>query len=279
MRIALLLGGLLTAGTLVAAQAPAPSTPAPRPAQPAAPQAPATTPAPAPRRPAAPSPAVTARTGVAIMVTDSGGQPIGGVRVTISGPSERSGTTGNDGVLRVTGLQVGTYRLRFTGETVITFEREVAVRAGQTGDIDVVLTAAPPSPPPPPPPPAPVVVEPKIGPAGTPAAPSLLDFLSRNAIRNNEPRRETLISCSGNTRATLVQMNENQPQRLYADAEVTYYIIQGDGTLRAAGKEAPLGQGSFISMPRGVGHEIVRNGRRPLVMVATVSGEPCEVAK
>lgn len=213
------------------------------------------------------------------MATDASGNPIGGVRVNISGPSERSGTTGTDGMLRVTGLQVGTYRLRFTSEAIVTFEREVAIRAGQTPDIDVTLTAAPPPPPPPPPTPEPVVIQPTVGPAGIPAAPSLLDFLSRNTIRNNEPRRDTLVSCSGNTRATLVQLNQNQAQRAYQSAEVTYYIIQGEGTLRADGKEAPLGQGSFISMPRGIAHEIVKGGRRPLIMIATLSGEPCEVAK
>jgi mannose-6-phosphate isomerase-like protein (cupin superfamily) len=213
------------------------------------------------------------------MATDASGNPIGGVRVNISGPSERSGTTGTDGMLRVTGLQVGTYRLRFTSEAIVTFEREVAIRANQTPDVDVTLTAAPPPPPPPPPAPAPVVIEPKVGPPGAPAAPSLLDFLSRNAIRNNEPRRDTLISCSGNTRSTLVQMNQSQARRLYEEAEVTYYVIQGEGTLRADGKAAPLGQGSFISMPRGIAHEIEKGGRRPLVMVATVSGEPCEEAK
>ena len=216
---------------------------------------------------------------MAITVTDSSGSPIGGVRITISGPSERSGTTDTSGQLRVTGLQVGTYRLRFTSDVVVTFEREVAVRAGQTGDIDVTLTAAPPPPPPPAPapaPPAPVAAA--VGPAGQPLTASLFDYLERNLIRT-EPRKETLISCSGNTRAVLVQMNQDQPRRLYADSEVTYYVVRGEGVLKVDAREAPLGEGSFISLPRGTGHELLRRGRRPLIVLAEVSGEQCEQAK
>jgi mannose-6-phosphate isomerase-like protein (cupin superfamily) len=217
---------------------------------------------------------------MAITVTSPSGTPLSGVRVTISGPSERSGTTDSSGQLRVTGLQVGTYRLRFSGDDVVTFEREVAVRAGQTGDIDVTLTAAPPPPQPPPPPEAPAAPVPApVGPAGQPQATSLVDFLDRNLIRNSEPRKETLVSCSGNTRATLVQLNQNQALRLYENAEVTYYVIAGEGSLKVAERETALAAGSFVSLPRGTGHELLRRGRRPLIVVSQVSGEPCEEAK
>jgi mannose-6-phosphate isomerase-like protein (cupin superfamily) len=215
---------------------------------------------------------------MALMVTDPSGKPISGVRVTINGPSERSGTTDPSGMLRVTGLQVGTYRLRFTGDEVVTLEREVAVRSGVTGDIDVMLTPAPP----PPPPPAPVVAAPEpppVGPKGEPVATSVVDFLDRNLIRNNEPRKETLVACSGNSRSTLVQLNQDQPQRLYENAEVTYYVIAGEGALRIAGKDTPVAAGSFMAIPRGTAHELARRGRRPLILVAEVSGEPCEEAK
>jgi mannose-6-phosphate isomerase-like protein (cupin superfamily) len=279
MRIALLISFLVATGSPAWAQAPA-ATPARPQAQAPAAAAPAQTPAPAParRRPAAPSAAVTARTGMAIMATDATGKPIGGVRITINGPSERSGTTDSSGMLRVTGLQTGTYRLRFTSDDVVTFEREVAVRSGVTGDIDVTLTPAPP----PPPPPAPVVAaaEPApVGPKGEPIATSLVDFLDANLIRNNEPRKETLVACSGNSRSTLVQLNQDQPQRLYENAEVTYYVIAGEGALRVNGKESPVAAGSFLSIPRGTAHELARRGRRPLIVVAEVSGEPCEEPK
>ena len=275
MRTFLLSSWMLIGVMVMSAQTPPQSPPPAQPPRPA-PAAPAT-PAPV-RRPAQPTAAATARNGVALTVTDPQGSPLGGIRVTITGPTERSGTTDAAGTLRVTGLQVGTYRLRFSGDEVITFEREFAVRAGQIPALDVTLNAAPP-PPELPAAPAPAAAEPVVGPVGKPSATSLLDYLSRNTIRSNEPRREVVISCSGNTRATLVQMNENQPQRLYDQADVTYYVVQGEGTLKVDVRETPIAVGSFISIPRGTGHELLRRGRRPLILVAEVTGEPCDEAK
>ncbi|MEQ1574989.1 MAG: cupin domain-containing protein, partial [Vicinamibacterales bacterium] len=105
-----------------------------------------------------------------------------------------------------------------------------------------------------------------------------VEYLDRQLIRN-EPRKETLISCSGNTRATLVQLNQDQPRRLYDSAEVTYYVIAGEGTLRIDDRNTALAAGSFVAIPRNVGHELLRRGRRPLIVLAEVSGEACEVAK
>jgi mannose-6-phosphate isomerase-like protein (cupin superfamily) len=281
MRIALLLSFSLivtTAGAQTRGTAP-PAQPPPNQAAPAQ-TPPATTPRPPARRPATQSPAVTARTGLSIVVTDPQGTPISGVRITLTGPSDRSGTTDPMGQLRVTGLQMGTYRLRFSGDEVVTFEREVAVRSGQTSTIDVTLNAAPPAPPPPPPPPPAPAPEPEpVGPAGQPLATSLVDFLDRNLIRNNEPRKETLVSCSGNTRSMLVQMNQDQPRRLYEGAEVTYYVIAGEGAARFDDRETALAAGTFVSVPRGIGHELLRRGRRPLIVLAEISGEQCNEPK
>ncbi|MSO83631.1 MAG: cupin domain-containing protein, partial [Acidobacteria bacterium] len=90
---------------------------------------------------------------------------------------------------------------------------------------------------------------------------------------------DTLVSCSGNTRSTLVQLNQDQAQRLYDTAEVTYYIVAGEGAVRVNGRDTALGAGSFISIPRGTAHTLVRRGRRPLIVLATLSGTPCEEAR
>jgi len=105
---------------------------------------------------------------------------------------------------------------------------------------------------------------------------SIVDLVEKELINGSTPRRETLVSCSGNTRSTLVQLNQDQPERLYRDAEVTYYVVAGEGALRVNGRESALNAGSFISLPRSTGHSLVRRGRRPLIVVATLSGEPCE---
>jgi mannose-6-phosphate isomerase-like protein (cupin superfamily) len=101
-------------------------------------------------------------------------------------------------------------------------------------------------------------------------------MIERELIPGNQPRRDSLVSCSGNTRTTLVQLNQDQAERLYDTAEVTYYVVAGEGAVRLAGRDTKLTAGSFISVPRGTAHSIVRGGRRPLILLATLSGTPCE---
>src|SRR5687768_2657957 len=111
--------GLLLGGAVALAQAPAPA-PAPKPAAPARP---APAPAPAARRPAAPP----ARAGMALTVTNPLGATLAGIQVEIIGASDRSGETNASGQISFTGMQAGTYRVRFTGERVVWFEREVTL--------------------------------------------------------------------------------------------------------------------------------------------------------
>jgi mannose-6-phosphate isomerase-like protein (cupin superfamily) len=269
----------------VAAQAPAtgtqtrPATPAPAPA-PARPATQAPAPAAPARRPAAP--AQTARGGVTIAVTDMAGGPLRDIRIQAIGPVERSGTTDGMGQLRITGMPAGTYRLRFTNETVVEFEREVVVRGGPNVEVDVTLRPAPPpvvvTAPAPAPPPAPAPAAAPVGPVGRPQSVTIQSLPNSDFIRN-EPRRETLLSCSANTRTTLVQMNQDQAVRLYEAADVTYYVVAGEGTITIDGRAIAVEATSFVSAPRGTRFSIARRGRRPLIMVMQLSGEPCEEAK
>jgi len=211
-------------------------------------------------------------------VTDSQGSAIPGVRVEVIGITERSGSTNALGQINFTAMQAGTYRLRFSGDEVITFEREVVVRAGQVADVDVTLSAAPPPPPSPPPVAAPAPAAPAasaVGPPGKPLAVSVVDLIEKEYV-GNQPRRESLLSCSGNTRTTLVQLNQDQAERLYDTAEATYYVVGGEGALRIAGKDVPFPTTGFVSVPRGTAHSILRRGRRPLILITTLSGTPCE---
>ena len=222
---------------------------------------------------------------MAITVADPRGGTLRGVHVEVLGSSDRSGDTDNSGQVNFTQMQPGPYRVRFSGETVITFEKEVTVRSGQAADVDVTLNpaptppepVAPPPPPPPPPPPAPAA--PVVGPAGQPQTISIVDLVERELVNSNQPRRETLVSCSGNTRTMLVQLNQDQAQRLYESAEVTYYVIAGEGAVRINGRDTAVSAGSYISLPRATGHGLVRRGRRPLIVLATLAGDPCEQAK
>jgi mannose-6-phosphate isomerase-like protein (cupin superfamily) len=216
-----------------------------------------------------------ARSGMAVTVTTPQGATLPGVNVEVLGASDRGGATNESGQIDFTEMQAGTYRLRFSGARVVSFEKELAIEAGQVATVDVTLSAAPP--PPEPPPPAPVA--PPLGPAGAPRTVSLVNLIEQELISNDQPRRDSLVSCSGNTRSTLVQLNQDQPQRRYDTAEVTYYVIAGEGAARISGADTPLDAGGFVSIPRGTAHVLVRRGRRPLILLATVSGTPCEQAR
>ncbi|MBI4264184.1 MAG: carboxypeptidase regulatory-like domain-containing protein [Acidobacteria bacterium] len=223
--------------------------------------------------------AAPARSGMAVTVTDPAGATLAGVRVEILGPSDRSAETTASGQVSFPGLQAGTYRLRFSGEDVIRFEREITIRTGQVADVDVTLNPAPPPPEPPPPPPPEPPPPPPVGPAGQPQTLSIVDLVERELIPSNQPRRETLVACSGNTRTTLVQLNQDQPERLYDTAEISYYVVAGEGAVRVDARDTALAAGSLVSLPRGTAHSLVRRGRRPLILLVTLSGAPCEDAR
>ena len=77
----------------------------------------------------------------------------------------------------------------------------------------------------------------------------------------------------------LLQLNGDQPERLYQDAESLFYVIAGEGYLRVDGKETRLTAGAFASVPRATGFALGRRGGKPLVILSVLSGEPCEEAK
>ena len=255
----------------------------PPPAQPGAqapkPTTPTGQPAPTVRR--APAQA-TGRGGMAITVTTPAGATLPGIQVAVTGATERNGTSNDSGQLNFPGMQVGNYRLRFSGESVITLEKDVTLVRGQVLQVDAVLNAAPKPPPPPPAPVAPPVVAaaPKAaeGPTGEPQALSVVDLIEKEFVGRN-PRRESLLSCSGTTRSTMLQINDPLPERMYADADVVYYVLGGEGTMRLNGKESKIATNGFLSVPRGASHSFTRRGNRPLVLLMVLGGEACETAK
>ena len=284
MKVALLfslilgfVGGAGTQDAAAAQQKPAtttqkPTTDKPAPAQPK--------PAPAPRTQAPRRAAPSARSGMAITVTDPRGATIPDVTVDVTGPTPRNGVTDPSGQINFPGLQAGTYRLRFSGDPVIAFEKETVVRAGQVTDVDVVLNPAPVREPAPEPAVATAAAsEPPtaaIGPAGEPQVVSIVDIVERELISGNAPRKDTLVSCSGNTRTMLVQLNQPQAERVYEAAESLYYVVAGEGTVSVDEREVPVEAGGYASVPRGTAHSISRRGRRPLILLAVLTGEPCE---
>jgi hypothetical protein len=295
MRTPVLLSALLLLATPAMSQTP-PAASAPKAAtQPAAtaqppapavqgqPQNPAQTakPAPAPAAPAAPrAAAATSKTAIVIEATDTRGLGLPDIAVALAGPVPREGTTDASGTVRFLGLRPGTYRARFSGERIVTFEKEISVAAGRTVEAEATLSPAelrpepppaPAPPPPPPPPPAPVV-----GPAGKPHA---LDLLSRQRLGKGQTRLETLLGCSGNTRSTLLQLAQDQSQRLYESAEVVLYVLTGEAGITMGTVEGVIAEGGFVSIPRATPFTLKRRGNKSLEVLMVLSGEPCEEAR
>ena len=285
-----LVGMLALAGPATGQTPPVALAPKPAQAAPASPVAPGGVPqAPTAAKPAVPAPpraavaAATAKTTIVIEVTNPRGLGIPDIRVELDGPVPRDGTTDASGFIRFLGLRPGIYRARFSGEDVVTLEKEVVVAAGRTTETEATLSPAesrpvappPPPAPAPPPPPAPSV----IGPAGKPQVTSLIDILERERMPKGQTRMETLVACSGNTRSTLIQLTQDQPQRLYEGAEVVLYVIAGEALVTVGSREGAAQPGGLISVPRATAFTIRRRGNKPLVALAVLAGEPCEEAQ
>lgn len=233
--------------------------------------------APARPRQAAPPSAV-----LTVSVTDTAGAPIPEVKVTVTGPVSREGTTTPAGQVRMLGIRPGTYRLRFDKDGYLSFEKEVSWRAGTAAPVaDATLTPAP-EPPPPPPAPEPArPAEPAFVPdlpAGKPSTLSVPDFIERNHIGAKEPQKESLIGCSGGAQTWLWQVREPWQGRRHENAEAMLYIVGGDGTLTLNGREIQVAAGMLAVVPRGTDYGLSRNPRaraQALYVLATLSGPPC----
>jgi len=286
MRNALLLSFILIVSQ-AGAQTPSTQKPAPAPppktATPPAQPAPAQPAAPRPAQPAATTPrrapVPTTRGGIAITVTSPQGATLVGVRVSISGPTERSDQTDASGQLTMPSILTGTYRIRFEGEKVTAFEKEVTVQTGRVTAVDVMLNPAPepkvvvaPAPAPAAPTGGP------LGPKGEPLTVGVVALLEKEFVKD-QPRRESLLACSVNQRTTMIQLNKALPERLYDDADAVYYVLGGEGSIQLNGKNTQLATYDFVSVPRGTSHAFSNRGKRALVLLAVLSGEPCEQPK
>jgi mannose-6-phosphate isomerase-like protein (cupin superfamily) len=257
---------------------PPPKTPAPPSAKTPPTQTPdnQTTTKPATPRPRPAAPAQPASTVATVTVTDRSGAPIAEVDVSLTGLLDRFGSTQPNGVVKFDGLRPGIYRLRFEKEGYNVLEREFEVRAGQPApNPTVTLSPAPPKPAPPPPPEPQQKPPPLLPPPGKPTAVAMPDFIEKNFITNSQPQKVTSVACSGVASTMLWQVREPWLDREHESAEAMLYVVGGEGTIRIDGRDTPLRAGSFASVPRGTSYSLTRNGRNPLVVLATLAGEPC----
>ena len=252
-------------------------------------QAPATAPPPAAKPPVAraatqaprPRPSGSASTTALLFITDGTGRAIENVTVNVMGPVDREVKSPSSGATRIEGLRAGTYRVRFTHDRFITFEKEIVWRAGTAQpELAITLNAATERPAPPPTVVTTVVQAPsvsvsKLPPPGTPKTMSLPDFIEKNFISGREPQKENLIGCSGVGQALLWQIREPWTGRQHDGADGMVYVVGGEGTLRVGDHDVTVTAGSFSVVPRGTPYSLSRRGRNPLIVLAVLAGAPC----
>jgi hypothetical protein len=210
---------------------------------------------------------------LAVRVTDPSGVPIGGVKVTVDGPTPRQATT-EQGRIAFENLASGSYRLRFEREGFVTLERELVARGGAPIDVKVTMTPVPkPLQPvaPPPPQPAPSV------PASAGAAPVLIDisaFIEANFV-GRSGQRSSPLACGTGGAATLIQLREPLAQHAHAEGDEFLYVVAGEGTARLNGRDERLRVGSFLMVPRGLSHMLTPSGRTPLIALSVRPGDRC----
>lgn len=245
------------------------------PAQPTS-QAPARNKPPAQPRPRAAVPSPTATTTVTLTVTDRSGAPIVDVHVILTGGLDRSGSTQTNGTVKFDGLRPGVFRLRLSKEEFMTLEREFEWRAGQPApNLSVTLSPAPKAAAPPAAP-EPAKKPAAMPPPGKPMSVSLPDFIEKNYITNSQPQKVSPVACSGVAQNVLWQIREPWENRQHPGTDVMLYVIGGEGTLRLDGRDISMQAGHFASVPRGATYSLLRRGRNPLIVLATIVGEPCQ---
>src|SRR5262249_2801756 len=151
------------------------------------------------KKPAVASPRTSS---VRIAVRDQDGTSLSEVRLVLSGSGTGEFLTGAAGTTVIPDLKDCVCRLRCGREGFSTLEREVTVRGGEYGRIDVVLDLAPRPPPKPAPEPAPPAA---IPPGGRPVTVSVVDYLDRNLI-GREPLKESILACNPLETVRLLQM-------------------------------------------------------------------------
>jgi mannose-6-phosphate isomerase-like protein (cupin superfamily) len=101
------------------------------------------------------------------------------------------------------------------------------------------------------------------------------EFIEEHFIGRSSGPKTSPIACTTGGPAILIQVKDPIVQHAHADADEFLYTISGQGSVRAGGRDQPMGPGVLMIVPRGVPHLIVTATRSPLVLLSIRAGEPC----
>lgn len=228
------------------------------------------------RKPAPAASAASRAVTLTMQITSQSGQGLADVKVSASGPVPRQGVSDPGGIVRLSGMRPGTYRVQFEHPKFVTFEKEVTLAAGKSIAVDVTMTAAPEPPPEPPPTPAPAAAP--MGTPGEAKSMSLPDFIEKNLIAR-EPVKESPLGCSGVLSTKLIQVREPTGELVHEQVDETLYVVAGQGSIRLNGQEGTLEPAILVIVPRGMPYTLTRRGSKPLIVLSSQSGTPCAGAE
>lgn len=211
------------------------------------------------------------QTTVRVLVHDTDGASIDGARVSLSGDASAEFTTAGAGLVIMPNLADGTYRVRCEKDGFVTLEREFTIKAGTPSSVELVMNSRPAPPPPPPQKPAPAA-EPVA--SGPPVSMVIADFVDRNFI-GREPIKESILACKPLETVRLLQMREAVAAHTHAEGDELIYVIAGEGSARLGEDVVALKPSALVVVPRGLSHQLERRGKNPLIVMSTLTGEPC----
>jgi mannose-6-phosphate isomerase-like protein (cupin superfamily) len=205
----------------------------------------------------------------AVNVTDTVGAPITDVKVTMTGPAQRSGRT-EGGRLVFEGLPSGAYHFRFEKDGFGTIEKDVTGRSGSPVAVKVTMGA----PSTPPKPIAPVGPLPDHRVDVTPYAVDLPTYIEKNYV-GRSPGKATSLACASGGAANLLQINEPVRNHTHADSDEFVYVIAGQGDAKIGDRTEPMSAGVFLLVPRGTPHTFTAGPKKPLVILSILAGDKC----
>lgn len=203
----------------------------------------------------------------AINVTNPSGGPIADVKITLSGPTQRTTRT-ERGRAVFEGLPAGTYRIRFEKPGYVVFEREVIGRGTKPIDVKVSLTPLPGPPIRPVGPLPPQQLNPKLVVLDMPA------FIEKNKVARGGDKL-TPLGCAMGGEGTLFQLSDPLTKHVHDAADEFIYVISGEGMATFGERQEPLGPNVFLMIPRYMSHEITIGKKKPLVMMSVLAGQAC----
>jgi mannose-6-phosphate isomerase-like protein (cupin superfamily) len=61
----------------------------------------------------------------------------------------------------------------------------------------------------------------------------------------------------------------------HTEGDELLYVIAGEGSVRLGDEAVALKASSLVLVPRGLSHQLERRGKNPLIVMSTLTGEPC----